>query len=164
MSAVQAALTLRGDRTTAQDVGNEKVMAASSIANIIKSSNSLGAVGLDKMMVEVEHPADKVLVAVLQDGTASVVMAETQDVSTDFDVNAGTYEFVDLGSEAAGVKDKVREKNSKAKEKERCEQPQAQVKCSTPLWKQLERNHKEEHSLIVKKNDSNILPILSILV
>ena len=130
-------------------------MAASSIANIIKSSNSLGAAGLEKMMGEV---------AVLQDGTASVVMAETQDVSTDFDVNAGTSEFVDLGSEAAGVKDKVREKNSKAKEKERCEQPQAQVKCSTPLWKQLERNHKEEHSLILKKNDSNILPILSILV
>ena len=111
-----------------------------------------------------EHPADKVLVAALQDGTASVVMAETQDVSTDFDVNAGTYEFVDLGSEAAGVKDKVREKNSKAKEKERCEQPQSQVKCSTPLWKQLERNHKEEHSLILKKNYSNILPILPILV
>ena len=112
MSTVQAALTMRGNRTTAQDVGNEKVMAASSIA---KSSNSLGAVGLDKMMVEVEHPADKVLVAALQDGTASVVMAETQDVSTDFDVNAGTSEFVDLGSEAAGVKDKVREKNYKAK-------------------------------------------------
>ena len=118
MSTVQAALTMRGNRTTAQDVGNEKVMAASSIA---KSSNSLGAVGLDKMMVEVEHPADKVLVAALQDGTASVVMAETQDVSTDFDVNAGTSEFVDLGSEAAGVKDKVREKNYKAKETERTE-------------------------------------------
>ena len=50
-----------------------------------------------------------------------MVMAETQDVSTDFDVNAGTSEFVDLGSEAAGVKDKVREKNYKAKETERTE-------------------------------------------
>ena len=37
------------------------------------------------MMVEVEPPADKVLVAALQDGTAGVVMAKTQDVSIDFD-------------------------------------------------------------------------------
>ena len=76
MSTVQAALTLRGDRTTGQDVRTQNVMAASSIANIVKSS--LGPVGLDKMMVddititndgdtilqllEVEHPAAKVLV------------------------------------------------------------------------------------------------------
>jgi T-complex protein 1 subunit alpha len=98
MSTVQAALTLRGDRTTGQDVRTQNVMAASSIANIVKSS--LGPVGLDKMMVddigdvtitndgatilqllEVEHPAAKVLVelAALQDeevgdGTTSVVI------------------------------------------------------------------------------------------
>ena len=81
-----------------QDVRTQNVMAASSIANIVKSS--LGPVGLDKMMVddvgdvtitndgatilqllEVEHPAAKVLVelAALQDeevgdGTTSVVI------------------------------------------------------------------------------------------
>ena len=69
-----------------QDVRTQNVMAASSIANIVKSS--LGPAGLDKMMVddvgdvtitnegatilqllEVEHPAAKVLVelAALQD-------------------------------------------------------------------------------------------------
>jgi len=98
MSTVQAALSLRGNRTTGQDVRTQNVMAASSIANIVKSS--LGPVGLDKMMVddigdvtitndgatilqllEVEHPAAKVLVelAALQDeevgdGTTSVVI------------------------------------------------------------------------------------------
>ena len=114
MSTVQPTLTLRGDRTTGQvlnkklyfqiayfllqDVRTQNVMAASSIANIVKSS--LGPVGLDKMMVddvgdvtitndgatilqllEVEHPAAKVLVelAALQDeevgdGTTSVVI------------------------------------------------------------------------------------------
>jgi len=98
MSTVQSALTLLGDRKTGQDVRTQNVMAASSIANIVKSS--LGPVGLDKMMVddvgdvtitndgatilqllEVEHPAAKVLVelAALQDeevgdGTTSVVI------------------------------------------------------------------------------------------
>ena len=83
MSTVQAALTLKGDRKTGQDVRTQNVMAASSIANIVKSS--LGPVGLDKMMVddvgdvtitndgatilqllEVEHPAAKVLVELAQ--------------------------------------------------------------------------------------------------
>jgi len=98
MSTVQAALTLQGDRKTGQSVRTQNVMAASSIANIVKSS--LGPVGLDKMLVddvgdvtitndgatilqllEVEHPAAKVLVelAALQDeevgdGTTSVVI------------------------------------------------------------------------------------------
>ena len=102
MSTVQAALTLRGDRTTGQDVRTQNVMAASSIANIVKSS--LGPVGLDKMMVddigdvtitndgatilqllEVEHPAAKVLVelAALQDeevgdGTTSVTVLASE--------------------------------------------------------------------------------------
>ena len=82
-----------GERKSGQDVRTQNVMAASSIANIVKIS--LGPVGLDKMMVdevgddgaailqllEVEHPAAKVLVelAALQDeevgdGTTSVVI------------------------------------------------------------------------------------------
>ena len=98
MSTLGAALTLAGERKSGQDVRTQNVMAASSIANIVKSS--LGPVGLDKMMVdevgdvtitndgatilqllEVEHPAAKVLVelAALQDeevgdGTTGVVI------------------------------------------------------------------------------------------
>jgi len=98
MSTIQSALTLQGERKSGQSVRTQNVMAASSIANIVKSS--LGPVGLDKMMVddigdvtitndgatilqllEVEHPAAKVLVelAALQDeevgdGTTSVVI------------------------------------------------------------------------------------------
>ena len=98
MSTLGSALTLAGERKSGQDVRTQNVMAASSIANIVKSS--LGPVGLDKMMVdevgdvtitndgatilqllEVEHPAAKVLVelAALQDeevgdGTTSVVI------------------------------------------------------------------------------------------
>merc|ERR550539_174217 len=94
----QAALSLGGDRTTGQSVRNQNVLAAASIANIVKTS--LGPVGLDKMLVDdvgdvtitndgatilqrldVEHPAAKVLVelAGLQDkevgdGTTSVVI------------------------------------------------------------------------------------------
>lgn len=92
------ALVLGGDRTTGKDVRAQNVMAAVSIANIVKSS--LGPVGLDKMLVddigdvtitndgatilkllEVEHPAAKILceLADLQDqevgdGTTSVVI------------------------------------------------------------------------------------------
>lgn len=102
MATVQAALTLQGDRKTGQSVRTQNVMAASSIANIVKSS--LGPVGLDKMLVddvgdvtitndgatilqllEVEHPAAKVLVelAALQDeevgdGTTSVVIVAAE--------------------------------------------------------------------------------------
>merc|ERR1711963_774274 len=98
MAATTAALTVGGDRTTGQSVRTQNVLAAMSIANIVKSS--LGPVGLDKMLVddigdvtitndgatilkllEVEHPAAKVLVelADLQDqevggGTTSVVI------------------------------------------------------------------------------------------
>ncbi|KAJ8322141.1 hypothetical protein KUTeg_000612 [Tegillarca granosa] len=111
MADTTTALTVGGDRRTGQSVRaqNEKtcnykllffvsVLAACSIANIVKSS--LGPVGLDKMLVddigdvtitndgatilkllEVEHPAAKVLVelADLQDqevgdGTTSVVI------------------------------------------------------------------------------------------
>jgi len=98
MASTTAALTVGGDRTTGQSVRTQNVLAAMSIANIVKSS--LGPVGLDKMLVddigdvtitndgatilkllEVEHPAAKVLVelADLQDqevgdGTTSVVI------------------------------------------------------------------------------------------
>ena len=50
MSTVQSALSLPGSRNTGQDVRTQNVMAAASIANIVKSS--LGPVGLDKMMVD----------------------------------------------------------------------------------------------------------------
>ncbi|KAI9288913.1 T-complex protein 1 subunit alpha [Umbelopsis sp. AD052] len=91
-------LFLGGERTSGQDVRSANVLAAVSIANIVKSS--LGPVGLDKMLVdeigdvtisndgatilqllEVEHPAGKVLVELAQqqdrevgDGTTSVVI------------------------------------------------------------------------------------------
>lgn len=93
-----ASLIIGGDRTTGKDIRAQNVMAATSIANIVKSS--LGPVGLDKMLVddigdvtitndgatilkllEVEHPAAKILceLADLQDqevgdGTTSVVI------------------------------------------------------------------------------------------
>merc|ERR1712226_765070 len=92
------ALSVGGERTTGQSVRTQNVMAAASIANIVKSS--LGPVGLDKMLVDdvgdvtvtndgatilklldVEHPAAKVLVELAQlqdeevgDGTTSVVI------------------------------------------------------------------------------------------
>merc|ERR1711868_204432 len=98
MASTTSALSIGGDRTTGQSVRTQNVMAAQSIANIVKSS--LGPVGLDKMLVddvgdvtitndgatilkllEVEHPAAKVLceLADLQDqevgdGTTSVVI------------------------------------------------------------------------------------------
>jgi len=91
-------LSVSGERTSGDSVRTQNVMAAASLANIVKSS--LGPLGLDKMLVddigdvtitndgatilkllEVEHPAAKVLVdlAELQDqevgdGTTSVVI------------------------------------------------------------------------------------------
>ena len=72
-----ANLGIDGTRETGQDVRAQNVLAASAIANVVKSS--LGPVGLDKMLVdqigdvtitndgatilkqlEVEHPAGKV--------------------------------------------------------------------------------------------------------
>ncbi len=77
MTTVAPALTIQGDRKTGGEVRTQNVLAASSVANIVKSS--LGPVGLDKMLVddigdvtitndgatilqllEVEHPAAKV--------------------------------------------------------------------------------------------------------
>lgn len=97
-----SALLLGGQRTSGQDVRQQNVMAALSIANIVKSS--LGPVGLDKMLVddigdvtisndgatilkmlEVEHPAAKILVELAQqqdkevgDGTTSVVIIASE--------------------------------------------------------------------------------------
>jgi len=93
-----ASVIIGGERTSGKDIREQNVMAACSIANIVKSS--LGPVGLDKMLVddigdvtitndgatilkllEVEHPAAKILceLADLQDqevgdGTTSVVI------------------------------------------------------------------------------------------
>lgn len=95
---MNSALFLNGTRTSGLDVRAQNVLAACSIANIVKSS--LGPVGLDKMLVddigdvtitndgatilrllEVQHPAAKVLVELAQqqdkdvgDGTTSVVI------------------------------------------------------------------------------------------
>uniref|UniRef100_A0A8C1C2N2 T-complex protein 1 subunit alpha n=1 Tax=Cyprinus carpio carpio TaxID=630221 RepID=A0A8C1C2N2_CYPCA len=102
MSMTEGPLTVLGQRTTGESVRTQNVMAAASIANIVKSS--LGPVGLDKMLVddigdvtitndgatilkllEVEHPAAKVLceLADLQDkevgdGTTSVVIVAAE--------------------------------------------------------------------------------------
>ncbi|KAI4387194.1 hypothetical protein MLD38_005043 [Melastoma candidum] len=91
-----------GERQSGQDVRTQNVMACQAVANIVKSS--LGPVGLDKMLVddigdvtitndgatilkmlEVEHPAAKVLVELAElqdkevgDGTTSVVIVAAE--------------------------------------------------------------------------------------
>ncbi|OMH84710.1 T-complex protein 1 subunit alpha [Zancudomyces culisetae] len=91
-------LFIGGQRISGAQVRNQNVLAAASIANVVKTS--LGPVGLDKMMVdelgdvtisndgatilnllEVEHPAGKILVELARqqdkevgDGTTSVVI------------------------------------------------------------------------------------------
>ncbi|KAH8367454.1 hypothetical protein KR200_005914 [Drosophila serrata] len=98
MSTLASPLSIAGTRQSGASVRTQNVMAALSISNIVKSS--LGPVGLDKMLVddigdvtvtndgatilrllEVEHPAAKVLVELAQlqdeevgDGTTSVVI------------------------------------------------------------------------------------------
>ncbi|EPQ28219.1 uncharacterized protein PFL1_04046 [Pseudozyma flocculosa PF-1] len=93
-----AGLFIGGDRLTGAEIRNQNVLAAQSIANIVKSS--LGPVGLDKMLVddigdvtitndgatilkllEVDQPAGRILVELAQqqdkevgDGTTSVVI------------------------------------------------------------------------------------------
>lgn len=99
-------LSIQGKRSSGTSVRTENVIAASSIANIVKSS--LGPVGLDKMIVddvgdvtvtndgatilkllEVEHPAARVLVELAQlqdqevgDGTTSVVIIAAELLRT----------------------------------------------------------------------------------
>ncbi|KAI9508482.1 T-complex protein 1 [Russula earlei] len=89
---------LGGDRVSGQDIRDQNVVAAQTIANIVKSS--LGPLGLDKMLVDnigevtisndgatilsllsVEHPAGRIFVDLAQkqdkevgDGTTSVVI------------------------------------------------------------------------------------------
>eukprot|EP01114_Cavostelium_apophysatum_P021768 TRINITY_DN7680_c0_g2_i2.p1 TRINITY_DN7680_c0_g2~~TRINITY_DN7680_c0_g2_i2.p1 ORF type:complete len:571 (+),score=184.42 TRINITY_DN7680_c0_g2_i2:67-1713(+) len=91
-------LAVDGERESGQDVRTQNVTAAISVANLVRTS--LGPVGLDKMLVddigdvtitndgatilkmlEIEHPAAKVLVELAQlqdqevgDGTTSVVL------------------------------------------------------------------------------------------
>uniref|UniRef100_A0A914XUA8 T-complex protein 1 subunit alpha n=1 Tax=Panagrolaimus superbus TaxID=310955 RepID=A0A914XUA8_9BILA len=98
MSSNENLLALLGHRTSGQSIRTQNVNAAAAIANVVKSS--LGPVGLDKMLVddigdvtvtndgatilkllEVEHPAGKILVELAQlqdeevgDGTTSVVI------------------------------------------------------------------------------------------
>ena len=97
-----SALAIGGERISGHVLRDQNVKAVSSVANIIKSS--LGPVGLDKMMVdgigevtisndgatilkllEVEHPAAKILVQLAQqqdeevgDGTTSVVIVAAE--------------------------------------------------------------------------------------
>ncbi|KAH9946285.1 T-complex protein 1 [Epithele typhae] len=94
----RAGAFLGGDRVSGQDVRDQNVLAAQTIANVVKSS--LGPMGLDKMLVDnigevtisndgatilsllaVEHPAGRVFVDLSQkqdkevgDGTTSVVL------------------------------------------------------------------------------------------
>lgn len=102
MSTVASPLSVAGTRASGTPVRTQNVMAACSIANIVKTS--LGPVGLDKMLVddigdvtvtndgatilrllEVEHPAARVLVELAQlqdeevgDGTTSVVIVAAE--------------------------------------------------------------------------------------
>merc|ERR1711998_460411 len=99
---LDAVTGLGGERTKGEDVRTANVTAALAIANIVKSS--LGPVGLDKMLLddigeititndgatilqllEVEHPAGKILVelaglqdAEVGDGTTSVVIVAAE--------------------------------------------------------------------------------------
>ncbi|CAN6477901.1 unnamed protein product [Victoria cruziana] len=98
MAIVAQTPDIMGERQYGQDVRTQNVVACQAVANIVKSS--LGPVGLDKMLVddigdvtitndgatilkmlEVEHPAAKVLVELAElqdrevgDGTTSVVI------------------------------------------------------------------------------------------
>ncbi|KAK8964702.1 T-complex protein 1 subunit alpha [Platanthera guangdongensis] len=102
MAIVSQMPDILGDRQSGQDVRTQNVMACQAVANIVKSS--LGPVGLDKMLVddigdvtitndgatilkmlEVEHPAAKVLVELAElqdrevgDGTTSVVIVAAE--------------------------------------------------------------------------------------
>ncbi|ESR56684.1 hypothetical protein WN944_016420 [Citrus x changshan-huyou] len=102
MAISSQTLDILGERQAGQDVRTQNVMACQAVANIVKSS--LGPVGLDKMLVddigdvtitndgatilkmlEVEHPAAKVLVELAElqdrevgDGTTSVVIVAAE--------------------------------------------------------------------------------------
>ncbi|XP_058731616.1 T-complex protein 1 subunit alpha [Vicia villosa] len=102
MALVNQTPDISGERQSGQDVRTQNVVACQAIANIVKTS--LGPVGLDKMLVddigdvtitndgatilkmlEVEHPAAKVLVELAElqdrevgDGTTSVVIVAAE--------------------------------------------------------------------------------------
>ncbi|QCD84547.1 T-complex protein 1 subunit alpha [Vigna unguiculata] len=102
MAVVAQTPDIAGERQSGQDVRTQNVVACQAVANIVKSS--LGPVGLDKMLVddigdvtitndgatilkmlEVEHPAAKVLVELAElqdrevgDGTTSVVIVAAE--------------------------------------------------------------------------------------
>ncbi|KAG6607133.1 T-complex protein 1 subunit alpha [Cucurbita moschata] len=102
MAIASQTLDILGERQSGQDVRTQNVVACQAVANIVKSS--LGPVGLDKMLVddigdvtitndgatilkmlEVEHPAAKVLVELAElqdrevgDGTTSVVIVAAE--------------------------------------------------------------------------------------
>ncbi|KAK7318899.1 hypothetical protein RJT34_03606 [Clitoria ternatea] len=102
MALVTQTPDISGDRQSGQDVRTQNVVACQAVANIVKTS--LGPVGLDKMLVddigdvtitndgatilkmlEVEHPAAKVLVELAElqdrevgDGTTSVVIVAAE--------------------------------------------------------------------------------------
>ncbi|KAE8694921.1 T-complex protein 1 subunit alpha [Hibiscus syriacus] len=100
MAIAAQAPDIHGDRQSGRDVRTQNVIACQAVANIVKSS--LGLVGLDKMLVddicdvtndgatilkmlEVEHPAAKVLVELAElqdrevgDGTTSVVIVAAE--------------------------------------------------------------------------------------
>lgn len=95
-------LFLGGEKVSGDDIRNQNVLAAQSVANVVKSS--LGPVGLDKMLVDdigdvtvtndgatilalldVQHPAGQILVELAQqqdrevgDGTTSVVIIASE--------------------------------------------------------------------------------------
>lgn len=95
-------LFLGGEKISGNEIRNQNVLAAASVANVVKSS--LGPVGLDKMLVDdigdvtvtndgatilslldVQHPAGKILVELAQqqdrevgDGTTSVVIIASE--------------------------------------------------------------------------------------
>ncbi|KAK4755386.1 hypothetical protein SAY87_009143 [Trapa incisa] len=102
MAISSTTLDILGERQSGQDVRTQNVVACQAVANIVKSS--LGPVGLDKMLVddfgdvtitndgatilkmlEVDHPAAKVLVELAElqdkevgDGTTSVVIVAAE--------------------------------------------------------------------------------------
>ncbi|WJX53324.1 T-complex protein 1 subunit alpha [Trifolium repens] len=102
MSLVNQTPDISGERQSGQDVRTQNVVACQAVSNIVKTS--LGPVGLDKMLVddigdvtitndgatilkmlEVEHPAAKVLVELAElqdrevgDGTTSVVIVAAE--------------------------------------------------------------------------------------
>ncbi|XP_039010691.1 T-complex protein 1 subunit alpha-like isoform X1 [Hibiscus syriacus] len=108
MAIAAQAPDIHGDRQSGRDVRTQNVIACQAVANIVKSS--LGLVGLDKMLVddicdvtndgatilkmlEVEHPAAKVLVELAElqdrevgDGTTSVVIVAAEFLKKENDL------------------------------------------------------------------------------